>query len=117
LFQKSEADEFFEELEKFISTDEYGDSDTDGATRTFEGRTTRTYDVGFTNHQFTQVGEDEHREKSPGFGDFFRIDESDFQPTHRVRRSNFLPTDDNSFDDDNVTTETNTRHAIIINIK
>ncbi|XP_060843690.1 uncharacterized protein LOC132923751 [Rhopalosiphum padi] len=72
VFEKSETDEFFEELEKFISaSDDYGDSDTDGTSRSFERRATPSHDVGIANNKIVELGQDEHREKSPGFGDFF----------------------------------------------
>jgi len=73
LYEKSEADEFFEELERFISTDEYGDSDTDSGrnTRNYERQTASLSYVGITNDKFTETVKDEHQEKSPGFGDFF----------------------------------------------
>jgi len=114
VFEKSETDEFFEELEKFISTsDDYGDSDTDGTTGNVERRATPSNDVGITNNQIAELGQDEHREKSPGFEDFFRIDDSDIQSTNRFRRSYILPTNNSGVDDDSNFTEANTRNVNI----
>ncbi|KAL4088540.1 hypothetical protein QTP88_023634 [Uroleucon formosanum] len=55
---------------------EFGDSDDDNSEQegtTFEG----DYDTTF--YSFTTLDENEPREKSPGFDDFFRINENDLQ--------------------------------------
>ncbi|KAE9543967.1 hypothetical protein AGLY_001656 [Aphis glycines] len=112
VYQKSEADQFFEELEKFIITHEYGDSDTDNNRNTgnHERRTTSSNYVGITDDEFIEMCQDEHRQKSPGFGDFFRINDNHLQSTDRNRRSNILSVDNYNFNDDDVMPETNTRH-------
>ncbi|KAF0742245.1 Capsid protein VP1, partial [Aphis craccivora] len=109
LYEKSETDEFFDELEKFICpSNDYGDSDTDG---TDERRGKTSNNVRTAYGEAHELGENEYREKSPGFGDFFRIDESNIQLNNGNRRPDLLSDNRHSVDDDNFTTETNTRHS------
>jgi len=93
LYEKTETDEFFEELEKFISTDEYGNSDTDstGHSGDDERRAKKSYNVGIAHDKFDQVGENEYREKSPGFRDFFRIDDDHIKFTGGHGRTDVYP--------------------------
>ncbi|KAE9526941.1 hypothetical protein AGLY_013589 [Aphis glycines] len=112
LFKKTETDEFFEELEKFISaSDDYGDSDTDGTNGNYKRRTTSPDNVGFTNDKTIELGENKYREKSPRFGDFFRINDDYIQSANGYRGSDFLSNYNDSTNDNSYTTETNARNS------
>jgi len=115
LYEKTETDEFFEELEKFISTDEYGDSDTDssGHSGDDERRAKKSYNVGIAHDKYDQVGENEYREKSPGFGDFFRINDDHIQFTGGHGRTDLLSIDNNRSNDGYTIPETFDRNVII----
>jgi len=78
LYEKSETDKFFEELEKCITVDEFGDSDTNAngnTDRYNERRTTTVENVRVTDGELNEMVENEYREKSPGFEDFFRVND------------------------------------------
>jgi len=113
-----------DEKTKINSEDEYGMSDSessidiagdeDSNRSNYEGRAEEERITTITRIASGEVGENEHREKSPGFGDFFRINDDHIRYTSNGRCTCILPADCNCVNASNDNEKTIRRSVRII---